>query len=103
MENASFTTNIASDTHHLRPFECACGKNYKSYPALYTHIKNKHEGKVLQFRYSPLETSKKETLTIEKEVALQFEIDLPDHRPSPKVQKEIYQLQYCPFNKCGKH
>ncbi len=23
-------------------YECACGKAYKSYPALYTHIKNKH-------------------------------------------------------------
>lgn len=23
---------------------CKCGKNYKSYPALYTHIKKKHQG-----------------------------------------------------------
>ena len=23
---------------------CGCGKNYLSYPALYTHIKNKHDG-----------------------------------------------------------
>ena len=27
-------------------FECSCGKAYRSYPALFTHIKNKHGGKV---------------------------------------------------------
>ena len=27
-----------------RNYVCGCGKNYLSYPALYTHIKNKHEG-----------------------------------------------------------
>ena len=27
-----------------RNYICGCGKNYLSYPALYTHIKNKHEG-----------------------------------------------------------
>ncbi len=30
-----------------REFICACGKNYLSYAALFTHIKQKHEGKVL--------------------------------------------------------
>lgn len=29
-----------------RDFICACGKNYLSYAALFTHIKQKHEGKV---------------------------------------------------------
>ena len=28
-----------------RNFVCKCGKTYLSYPALYTHIKNKHQGK----------------------------------------------------------
>ncbi len=28
-----------------RDFQCGCGKRYLSYPALYTHIKTKHEGK----------------------------------------------------------
>jgi hypothetical protein len=28
-------------------YVCACKKIYKSYPALYTHIKNKHDGKVI--------------------------------------------------------
>ena len=27
-----------------RNYVCGCGKNYLSYPALYTHIKNKHDG-----------------------------------------------------------
>ena len=29
-----------------RSFGCPCGKTYMSYPALYTHVKNKHDGKV---------------------------------------------------------
>lgn len=29
-----------------RPFICPCGKSYLSYPALFTHIKQKHGGKV---------------------------------------------------------
>ena len=28
-----------------RDFQCGCGKRYLSYPALYTHIKTKHDGK----------------------------------------------------------
>ena len=27
-----------------RQFKCPCGKTYKSYPALHTHIKRKHDG-----------------------------------------------------------
>lgn len=29
-----------------RPYGCPCGKDYLSYPALYTHVRTKHEGKV---------------------------------------------------------
>jgi len=29
-----------------RKFGCPCGKWYLSYPALFTHVKQKHEGKV---------------------------------------------------------
>lgn len=25
-------------------YKCGCGKGYLSYPALYTHVKNKHDG-----------------------------------------------------------
>ena len=28
-----------------RDYKCGCGKEYLSYPALYTHIKTKHDGK----------------------------------------------------------
>lgn len=35
----------ARDDPMERNFICVCGKKYLSYPALYTHIKNKHEGK----------------------------------------------------------
>jgi hypothetical protein len=28
-----------------RDYKCGCGKEYLSYPALYTHIKQKHDGK----------------------------------------------------------
>lgn len=31
-----------------REFICSCGKNYLSYAALFTHIKQKHDGKVHQ-------------------------------------------------------
>ena len=30
---------------HDRGYKCGCGKTYLSYPALYTHIKTKHDGK----------------------------------------------------------
>lgn len=31
-----------------RDYICSCGKSYLSYPALYTHIKTKHDGKAPQ-------------------------------------------------------
>jgi hypothetical protein len=31
-----------NDKLEERCFRCGCGKDYLSYPALYTHIKNKH-------------------------------------------------------------
>ena len=34
----------ARNDPHERNFVCPCGKSYLSYPALYTHIKNKHQG-----------------------------------------------------------
>ena len=29
----------------IRNFTCGCGKGYLSYPALYLHLKNKHNGR----------------------------------------------------------
>jgi hypothetical protein len=37
-----------------RDYICACGKAYLSYPALFTHIKQKHDGSVSIFLFSPL-------------------------------------------------
>jgi len=34
-----------NDREEERNYICGCGKDYFSYPALYTHIKNKHNGK----------------------------------------------------------
>lgn len=33
-----------------RNYSCSCGKSYLSYPALYTHIKTKHNGKVEAYK-----------------------------------------------------
>ena len=33
-------------TIKARDFKCPCGKTYLSYAALFTHIKQKHDGKV---------------------------------------------------------
>lgn len=35
-----------------RAFGCPCGKTYLSYPALFTHVKQKHDGKVRVFKFS---------------------------------------------------
>jgi hypothetical protein len=34
----------SKNDNNVRNFICGCKKDYLSYPALYTHIKNKHEG-----------------------------------------------------------
>ena len=34
-----------------REYKCPCGKDYLSYPALFTHIKLKHNGKVHTSQY----------------------------------------------------
>lgn len=48
-ENEKIITSITSRRSRKdeegRDFQCGCGKRYLSYPALYTHIKTKHEGK----------------------------------------------------------
>lgn len=35
-----------------RDYICPCGKSYLSYPALFTHIKQKHNGRVSHVFYS---------------------------------------------------
>ena len=41
-----------------RNFTCGCGKSYLSYPALYTHLKQKHEGKAPNGTSLPKSTGK---------------------------------------------
>ena len=40
-----------------RAFGCPCGKTYLSYPALFTHVKQKHDGKVFPILFRPLGNS----------------------------------------------
>ena len=42
-----------------RNFVCGCGKSYLSYPALYTHIKTKHDGAYPEGTISHLSSSSK--------------------------------------------
>lgn len=41
-----------------RNFTCGCGKAYLSYPALYTHLKQKHDGKPPEGTNLPQSSSK---------------------------------------------
>ena len=50
-----------------RDYQCGCGKRYLSYPALYTHIKTKHDGK------QPEGTLKTGTNQIAKRTKLKLE------------------------------
>lgn len=36
-----------------RVFKCGCGKTYLSNPALYTHVKQKHDGNAPEGTYAP--------------------------------------------------
>ena len=50
-----------------RDFVCGCGKKYLSYPALYTHIKTKHEGRQPEgtMKYSTTAPAKKSKTKLE--------------------------------------
>lgn len=43
-DHKSKTKRRSKNDHQGRDFLCGCGKEYLSYPALYTHIKQKHKG-----------------------------------------------------------
>lgn len=45
------------DSDKSRDFICPCGKGYFSYAALFTHVKQKHDGKVLLNLCSPPDRS----------------------------------------------
>lgn len=54
-----------------RDFKCPCGKTYLSYAALFTHIKQKHEGKVRSTSVSLQGRSPSLPLNMKSEVAPQ--------------------------------
>jgi len=64
-----------------RSFLCGCGKNYLSYPALYTHVKNKHGGSQPQGTLVPNARSTRIRGRPRK---------LPDFRPSSYFQDKGY-------------
>lgn len=43
---------VPQESDKTREFFCPCGKGYYSYAALFTHIKQKHDGKVRKLRLS---------------------------------------------------
>lgn len=48
---------LPEDPSKHREFICPCGKGYFSYAALFTHVKQKHQGKVLLPPLSPPDRS----------------------------------------------
>lgn len=72
-----------------REFICSCGKSYLSYAALFTHIKQKHEGKVLYFLFRHLDLLLDLDLK-EKEDGLE-----KIHRQKVVIQTQVYfQYEY---------
>lgn len=74
-----------------RNFKCPCGKSYLSYAALFTHIKQKHEGKVT---FNSLRLP-------EKSLNLPPSMKNADALPSnqnriPKSQKRVLKQTYLP-------
>lgn len=58
------TTN---DSDRSRDFICPCGKGYFSYAALFTHVKQKHDGKVHRQSCSHPDRSSSPSLNIRGE------------------------------------
>lgn len=47
MDKHSKNSSEKKSKDSARAFGCPCGKTYLSYPALFTHVKQKHEGNVI--------------------------------------------------------
>lgn len=57
MMNKKASVNMSADSKNSdtkRQYGCPCGKTYLSYPALFTHVKHKHNGKVRFLLCRPL-------------------------------------------------
>ena len=68
---------VRSDVQN-RDYKCTCGKSYLSYPALYTHIKQKHPEEVDEI--------KKQGRITKPQTA-----DLP--RGRPRVEKQVVEKE----------
>jgi hypothetical protein len=55
LEDFDSTNKPYFDSLKTRDYKCPCGKTYLSYAALFTHIKQKHAGKVNMNLFSHLE------------------------------------------------
>lgn len=71
VENKSKTTKRSKDENRVRKYECIiCHKTYLSYPALYTHKRNKHRNDVDNAKPAKLKSSPEGTSINEKSVAV---------------------------------
>ena len=61
-ESEKITSRRSRKDEEGRDYQCGCGKRYLSYPALYTHIKTKHNGQ------QPEGTQKMSTTMIPKKI-----------------------------------
>lgn len=52
MDKHSENSSEKKSKDSARAFGCPCGKTYLSYPALFTHVKQKHEGNVIWLQLS---------------------------------------------------
>ena len=52
-ENSNQNEDRNAKQEPTRSCGCPCGKFYLSYPALFTHVKQKHDGKVNVGQYRP--------------------------------------------------
>lgn len=76
-----------------RNYICACGKSYLSYPALYTHIKNKHGGSIPDG--TKVHVAKKSTRGRPKKSAINYQQKPPNSQtgfeaPDPLKIADLY-------------
>ena len=65
-----------------RAYKCGCGRTYLSYPALYTHLKNKHDGEQPEGTNAPSSTNGRGRGRPKKITNL-YECDEENQHPSP--------------------
>ena len=85
-----------------RDYICPCGKSYLSYAALFTHIKQKHNGKVSLFLCRHPARLPSHLPNMRKEVDLQSNPEMSPHpRLSPTKPTRTSTLRKHPINRKG--